>query len=81
MRLDKYGMARYGIDMDNLITAKELASRLAVDVSTAHRMLRRAKVKPVKRLAAEGSRGQRMSFFDAAIVDRLIKDTYAEGGA
>ena len=74
-------MACHGMvsPMKDLITAKELASRLAVNVSTVHRMLRRAKVKPVKRLAVEGSRGQRVSFFDAAVVDRLVKNTYAEG--
>jgi len=64
--------------MKDLLTAKELTVRLGLDVSSVHRWLRRHGVKPERFLVVEGSRGQRVSFFDRKAVERIIQDTYGE---
>ena len=66
--------------MKDLITAKELATRLGRDVSSVHRWLRRSKVKAAKNLVTPDSRGQPIAHFDKDEVERLIKNTFAEEG-
>jgi len=59
-------------------TVREIADRLGRDVSSVHRWLKRAKVRPVQNLVQADSRGQRVALFDAAMVDRLIEERYGK---
>jgi hypothetical protein len=65
--------------MKEYITAKEVASRLGRDVSSVHKWLRRSKVKPVRKMATDDSRGQTISFFDKDTIDRMVKDRFEKG--
>lgn len=65
--------------MQDYITAKQVAARLGRDVSSVHKWLLKAGVKPAKMLAGEGSRGQLVAHYDAAEVDRLVRKKYGRG--